>query len=192
MRNINLLINWFDSTVRPQEFDTCLKRNLRLFHRVVNLNGRPTFTDFFRCASKFPDDINVVANLDIYFDDTINLAQWIDQDTVYCLTRWEDTGSRVIQFKDRHNGHPGEWTQDAWIFTGNRILEVCAPFCLGERGCDNHLAWLFKQAGFNVLNPSLDIRAIHLHNIDTGASMGRGERVGDGNYLGVKPENIRM
>ena len=196
MRKINLFINWFDSPVRPQEFDYCLKKNLVLFDRVINLNGRPTFTDFFMSAGLgYPDDINVIANLDIYFDETIRLTKWIESDTVYCLTRHESDGvGNLKTFKDAH-GHTGDWSQDAWVFTGINIVNVPAPFCPGERGCDNHLAWLFKEAGYKVLNPSIDIRAIHLHTVDRSASMGRGERVagGDGNkYLNVIPDNLKM
>jgi hypothetical protein len=193
MRTANLFINWFDSEVRPQEFDYCLKKNLKVFDRIINIKGRPTFTDFFHVASKFPEDVNVIANLDIYFDESLELAQWITEDVAYCLTRHEDDGlGNIITFKEKHYGHPGEWSQDAWIFTGTKILDIKADFCLGERGCDNHIAYLFKEAGFEILNPAEDIRAIHCHTIDTSASMGRGERVGDGKYLNVPLGKLKM
>jgi hypothetical protein len=180
MRNTNLFINWFESTVRPEEFDYCLKQNLKVFDRVVNLNGRPTFTDFFHATSKFLEDVNVIANLDIYFDESIKLAQWITQDCVYCLTRWEHrSGGEIQPFEKRHYGHPGEWSQDAWICTGNKILDIKADFTMGVGGCDNHLAYLLKEAGFKILNPSKEIRAIHKHDIDPSASRGRGTAVGD-------------
>lgn len=155
-----------------------------IFDRVINLKGRPTFNDFFDVAALFPDDVNVISNLDIYFDESIELAKWIANYEVYCLTRWEDDQKgNIIRFKDRHYGHPGEWSQDAWIFTGG--VKVDAPFGLGYRGCDNHLAYLFTEKGLKVYNFSEDIRAIHVHNIDPSASMGRGEKVGDNKYLNV-------
>ena len=61
---------------------------------------------------------------------------------------------------------------------------------MGDRGCDNHLVYLFTHSGFKVSNPSKDIKAIHVHNIDKNASMGRGERVGNGMYLNIKPSNL--
>ena len=148
MRKINLFINWFESEVRPQEFDYCLKRNLMIFDRVINIKGRPMFKEFFADAGRFAEDVNVVANLDIYFDQSIKLAKWITDDVVYCLTRWEDDGKgNICTFKEKHYGHPGEWSQDAWIFTGTKVQNIESEFCLGDRGCDNHLAWLFNQAG---------------------------------------------
>lgn len=184
MKKINLLSNWFESSVRPEEFDYCHKKNLMIFDRVINLKGRPTFNDFFDVAAKFPEDVNVIANLDIYFDESIYLSKWITDNEVYCLTRWEDDrAGNIIRFKDRHYGHPGEWSQDAWVFIGG--IKVDAPFGLGYRGCDNHLAYLFTEKGLKVSNPSEDIRAIHVHNIDTNASVERGEKVGYPNYLSV-------
>jgi len=193
MKKINLWTNWFESPVRPQEFDYCLKRNLMVFDRVINLKGRPMFKEFFANAGRFAEDVNVVANLDIYFDQTIKLARWITPDVVYCLTRHEDDGAgNICTFKEKHYGHPGEWSQDAWIFTGTEVQKTNAEFCLGDRGCDNHLAYLFTQVGLKVMNPSEDIKAIHMHTIDPSASMGRGKKVGDGKYLKVDICKIKM
>ena len=63
---------------------------------------------------------------------------------------------------------------------------------MGDRGCDNHLAYLFNEVGLQVLNPSKDIRAIHLHTIDVMASSHRGKKVGDGKYLKVAISNLKM
>ena len=183
MRNINLFVNWFDHPERGPEFDYCLKRNLAIFDRVINLKGRPTFNQFLDVAKRFNKDVNVIANLDIYFDETIRLSGWIAENEIYCLTRWEDDGiGNVISFADKHYGHPGDWSQDAWIFTG--IPDINLDFCMGEPGCDNHIAYLFTEAGYKVTNPSMTIKAIHIHNIDRDASRSR-SRVGDGKYLNV-------
>ena len=164
-----------------------------IFDRVINIKGRPMFKEFFADAGRFAEDVNVVANLDIYFDQSIKLAKWITDDVVYCLTRWEDDGKgNICTFKEKHYGHPGEWSQDAWIFTGTKVQNIKSEFCLGDRGCDNHLAWLFNQAGIKVQNPSEDIKAIHLHTIDSSASMGRGKKVGDGNYMKVEIGKLKM
>jgi len=181
-----LFVNWFDhpNLARAAEFDFCLKRNFQVFDKVVVLRGRPTFQDFFH---QFVPGINIIANLDIYFDETIELAKPSSLD-VYALTRHEDLGDRIVTFADRHYGHPGEYSQDAWIF--GDYPDIIAPFCIGQRGCDNHLAYLLHEAGYRVTNPSMDIRAIHLHNIEPDASHDRGERVGDGKYLPVKPSKL--
>jgi hypothetical protein len=182
-----LFVNWFDhpNPARAAEFDKCLKRNFQVFERVVVLKGRPTFQDFFR---EFAPGINIIANLDIYFDETIELAN-PDSLEVYALTRHEELpDGRIVTFADRHYGHPGEYSQDAWIF--GEKPDIFADFCIGQRGCDNHLAYLLHEAGYRVTNPSMDIRAIHLHNIEPDASHDRGDRVGNGKYLPVKPSKL--
>jgi hypothetical protein len=78
MNKCNLFINWFESPVRPEEFDYCLKKNLEIFDRVINVAGNPTFSDFFREAAKYPTDVNVIANLDIYFTNSIRKAEVIN------------------------------------------------------------------------------------------------------------------
>jgi hypothetical protein len=34
---------------------------------------------------------------------------------------------------------------------------------MGMPGCDNALCYILDNAGYEVLNPSLDIKVIHLH-----------------------------
>ena len=142
---------------------------------------------------RFPDDVNVLANLDIYFDKTIEMAKWIKSDIAYCLTRWEDDGKGNLKtFAEKHGGYPGEWSQDAWVFTGDKIRDFKADFQLGKPGCDNHLAFLLNQAGFKLLNPALDIKAIHCHNYLVHESTNRRhEQVGDGKYLKMDVTHLR-
>jgi hypothetical protein len=152
----------------------------------VIITGRPTFNNFFDHFSE--SNINVIANLDIYFDETIKLVKQIKPNEVYCLTRYEDMITEIITFAARHYGHKGEYSQDAWIFNG--IPKINADFCIGQRGCDNHLAYLIRESGMKPLNPSKTIRAIHRHNIDPDASHSRGSRVGNGLYLPLIPTEI--
>jgi hypothetical protein len=106
------------------------------------------------------------------------------------MTRKENVGDgRIITFAQKSGGHPGEWSQDAWIFTGLKD-HVQADFRLGMRGCDNHLAYIMEKQGYRVRNPSLSIDVIHLHNVDRNASTNRGEKVGNGLYIKVTPEEI--
>lgn len=182
---INLYQSWFDSPVRPQEFERCRAKNLELFDRVIYLKWWPTYSEFFREMMAHPEDINIVANLDIYFDkETFHLLKNIRPDVVYCLTRWdEQPDGELLTFSKRRGGHDGSWSQDAWVFKGfpttkdGFLLE--ADFKIGSRGCDNHIAWVLAENGYKLHNPSQDIKIIHVHNIDTNASYNRGERVGE-------------
>lgn len=138
---------------------------------------RPTYQDFFDTASDYPDDINIIANSDIYFDETIKLVEGMGDNDAYCLTRWEYNKGDIQPFFRIH-GAPPCWSQDCVIWKGvNRLKnagEVWAtnlqtnqdeliPYTLGWPGQENHMAWLLKNAGYNVKNPSLSIKAIHVH-----------------------------
>jgi hypothetical protein len=128
-----------------------------LIAEVRTLPGRPTFAELFAAVNARTDeqDINIIANADIYFDDSLEAVASIELDECYALGRWDDTeaGLRLSKADD---------SQDAWVFRG-RIRSITAPFTMGVLGCDNRLAYLFSEAGYRLSNPSRSIRAIHLH-----------------------------
>ncbi|NIP92491.1 MAG: hypothetical protein GWO24_03060, partial [Akkermansiaceae bacterium] len=37
---------------------------------------------------------------------------------------------------------------------------------IGQWACDNRLAFLFKDAGYQVSNPALDLRSYHIHRVE--------------------------
>ncbi|MEE9572878.1 MAG: hypothetical protein V3W20_07520, partial [Candidatus Neomarinimicrobiota bacterium] len=133
---------------------------------IVNRDERATYGDFFRATAPYSKDVNIIANTDIYFDETIELASQIKQKQCYALTRWELYGGTVISFTQRH-GRPGyvqpsppEWSQDTWIFRGairpesyDNVIAVNnktrgsepIPFYLGIPGCDNKIAALLRE-----------------------------------------------
>lgn len=181
---INLFINYFDhqNKDRKKELEYCLEKNKRnkLIDNIiiVNRNERSTYGDFLRAMNDYPNDVNIIANADIYFDNTIEYANQIKKMECYALTRWELYNGTVMTFNQRHGRpSPPHWSQDAWIFRGSfkhndfdnviavnpKRQNVEIPFQLGIPGCDNKIAALLREKGFNVTNPSLVIRAIHVH-----------------------------
>jgi len=93
---MNLFINWFEhpDPARQEEFRFCYDKNFSsgLFENIINLQSpenQPTYSRFFEAMAEYPDDVNVLANLDIYFDRTLELANKITTRQAYCLTRWE-------------------------------------------------------------------------------------------------------
>jgi hypothetical protein len=54
-------------------------------------------------------------------------------------------------------------SQDAWI-SAKPIDGDIGNYYQGIPGCDNRFAFELKNKGFRLLNPSLSIQAIHLHN----------------------------
>jgi hypothetical protein len=166
---INLWINWFDCSdpERAKEYEYCLRKNLENpligSIRKMETEGRITYNRFFAYMDQHPEDVNIISNLDIYFDETIRYAETIQGRNVYSITRWEEMpDGSVISFQERNPGVHSKFSQDAWIFRGSPTVRN-AEFALGIPGCDNKISYLLWAAGYNVTNPCYSIKAIHKH-----------------------------
>jgi len=177
----NLFQSWFISPneERNLEFEFCLKKNLEnpiidkifLFTQLedipiehekiqrIDFNGRPLYQDFFKFINELRDHgaFSIIANLDIYFDETLELIKFSDVRTVLALTRYDVINHLENRFFSRSD------SQDSWIFFGPIKANIKSNFPLGIRGCDNRIAAELMRAGYRVLNPSLSIRSFHLH-----------------------------
>ena len=148
--------------------------------QLVPLSNRPSFASFFPFLAE--DSINIIANNDIYFDDTLNLLKslHIKKGDFLALTRRE---SDVELFRSEIGD-----SQDVWIFLGKpKVLQTC-DFYLGVPGCDNLIAYKFHEAGYRVLNPSKVINCWHSH-----ASQERNYTEANrlkGFYLFIKPTGL--
>jgi hypothetical protein len=160
---INLFQNYYldHNPARKKELDQCHSFNMfnRNFDKKIFVEGRPTYNDYFRHTRKYPDCINVIANSDIYFDNSILLLKDINwkANTCIALSRWDlqDNGS-TIHFERSDS-------QDVWAFYGGVPKIEGADFTLGIAGCDNVIAYLLNKSGYRIYNPSRDIKTIHYH-----------------------------
>jgi hypothetical protein len=123
------------------------------------LCGRRTrFQDFFEYAAReLPGRTVIIANTDVFFDETLGeLAGYPMDGRLLALSRWDERadGSSAL-FEE-----PG--SQDAWIFRAPLRPFPC-DWYLGVPGCDNRLAWEARNAGLDVTNPARTVRARHLH-----------------------------
>ena len=168
---INLFSGYFKSNNyhRAKELDLCLQKNRtnEWIDNVFIFTDRISYQDFFDQTKNSPNDINILANGDIYFDDSIKHAFNMQPKDCYALTRWELVSGQVISFEERHKAGMAQarHSQDAWIFRG-AVSNVFGGFDLGIPGCDNRIAHEIYSAGYNITNPSLTIKAIHVHNSD--------------------------
>lgn len=154
---VNLFFNYYKSKDRQHEIDKCLEMNRKVFDNVIIFSERLTFYEMFNLSKKYPNDINVFCNSDIYFIDT-EILKTIKPNQCYALTRWNKT-PEGIKFFNRVD------SQDAWIFKGV-VKDMPVNFTPGLWGCDNRLVYELQRCGYEVLNPSLTIKTIHLHEID--------------------------
>jgi hypothetical protein len=175
---INLIQEYYINPERQSELDYCLAQNIKnpAIDKIVLLcencdaqlfdNGkticiptisRATYKELFNYAD--PESINIIANMDIFFDETIALARGIKENECYALTRYE-YGKHFDPYLFGGNGRKD--SQDVWIFKC-AIKPVKAAFVLGVGGCDNRIAYLLNEVGYTVKNPCHSIKSYHYH-----------------------------
>jgi len=185
---VNVYFNYFESKTekRSKEIQYCLNKLVSnkkvdriyllcsdqytewLDKKVIKidmLNVQPTFNDIFNIVNfnTKTDDLNIILNSDCYIDDD-NVQLILDNiknRMIYCLSRWNITS--IIPFRTEH--YDIECSQDAWIFKG-KIENMNCDFKMGMPGCDNAMAYEFQKAGYNISNPSKDVKVYHYHFSD--------------------------
>lgn len=165
LKKINLFVQVYqsDNEARQKELDHCLRINKSLnvngvpYFNVIEIKERLTFSEMFDLIKSYKDNINIIANSDIFFDETILLSRFMGENECYALSRWDYLPNKFCNLFNRRD------SQDVWIFNGEVNCNG-GNYNLGVPGCDNKIAFELKNSGCNVLNPSKSIHAIHLHN----------------------------
>lgn len=142
---------------------------------------RPIFSELFLYGNSLSrNNIKIVANSDIYFDNSLQLAKKaLKKWDVLALTRWDysENGS--------HDFYNNFKSQDVWIFK-SFIDESIGNYHIGRHGCDIRLAYEFKKRKYKIINPSLSIKTIHIH------SSGLRPYFEDPNYEYVSPPYLYL
>jgi len=130
--------------------------------KLIIVNGnRPTYRNFFDLVNgtvTSANDISIIANTDIYFNETLTRLD-IHERQCIALSRWDKK-------KDGLRLHNEGFSQDSWIFKGKlRNVRFC-DFYLGIPGCDNRIAYELNRAGYRMFNPATKIQSIHYHQSD--------------------------
>ena len=161
---IRLFYNYYEdkNATRKKETDLCLNKNINNLYYdtiIVESENNPTFNFMFEKINKLvgDDDISIICNSDIFFDETILLASNIGAKEVYALSRWDWNENGSSKLFDRSD------SQDVWIVRG-KVENVFGDFTLGAKGCDNRISYEFNQAGYKITNPSKSIKSYHVHN----------------------------
>jgi hypothetical protein len=143
--------------LRKQEIGHATKRNAALFKHYTQIDSQ-YFADMFDAFK--PHKINIIANADIFFDDSIKTARYLPKKHVYALSRHDSSNGKLFKRPD---------SQDTWIFYGriqkNMLLELAKNnLTLGKPGIDNRLAYELLKAGYHLSNPSKSITSWHVHS----------------------------
>lgn len=207
MSEVCLIVGWYDdpAPTRAAELCECLRRNadhprvsaIHLFLEVsdvdtpiahqkiqpMQLGRRLTFADALQFANtRLSGRITIIANTDIYFDETLDtLTQYDLSGHMLCLSRWDDGADGVSRLFDNAR------SQDAWVFRPP-IPTIECSFPLGVPGCDNRFAAEADRAGLIVSNPSRTVRAHHLHM--SGIRRYQKSDQVPGPYLALPPANL--
>ena len=169
---MNLFINLYKckNDHRQQEILECLEKNIcNPFIDVYVLNEgldlpatvnqkfidhRPTYNDYFDYANQI-GGVKIIANNDIYFDESVKYIENIMDRECYALTRYNVGGGLECE---------SGGSQDVWVFRSE--INVDGDFYSGKLGCDNRIAYEIDKAGYFVTNPAKTIKTHHNHSSD--------------------------
>ena len=188
LRTINLFMPYYTpkDRERADELNYCFQRNLDsgLFARIVlmvdddskppkedrrvsvmRLDRRPTYLDWVRESRKHcMGQISVLANSDIYFDDSLGRLLEIfaaEPKAFIALTRFDKAGDDLVPHTHPH------WSQDTWAFMpaeeDDELHDHRFDVPLGVPRCDNKIAYVFATQGYQLFNPLPHVRSIHVH-----------------------------
>jgi len=206
---MNLLLEYFNSSnhMRNGEYLYCLHQNLGndyienvyLFmeedaelnfespkiKKVIN-KERPTYKKLFDfCNENLKDQVCIVANADIIFDDTLRYFNSIDMDkNFYALTRWEiSTGNgKDWEIEPYDNAA----SQDSWIFKTPISSSDKMNYTMGKPGCDNKITYHMRELGYTCRNPGKKVVSVHFHPTNWRTYHPNDDRV-PGPYLLISP-----
>lgn len=163
--NIFAGFDFITFVIEDKDFQYVLKLSGKYPTGVRNFESvdqRPPFQTYIDMANKNDEEtINIVCNNDIYITpdnlEKLKNLHW-DRKLWVSLARWDVSTGGNLTLLDRPD------TADGWAWVGNcNINNANCP--IGFAGSDNNLAWLAKESGYIVINPSRDIRIFHLHNV---------------------------
>lgn len=131
---------------------------------VKTIRGRVTFEQLFSFANKeYPNQKIIIANADIYFDETLfNLATYDLTNIFIVLTRWNILEDGTKKLEHSLNNRPNLDSQDAWIFQTPIVIKD-SNIALGTLGCDGRIAYEAGRQRYKVINPCYSIHANHVH-----------------------------
>ncbi|MFM6400437.1 MAG: hypothetical protein ACKPFF_27485, partial [Planktothrix sp.] len=135
--------------------------------KIETINCRPTYEDIFKFANKSLEDdiITVIANADIYFDETLSKVKQVDLEKSFLILTRRELSKNCSLIKEYKNGLPNYFSADTWIFQTPLRQDFKATYKIGTFFCDSFLNnQLSKSSNYLVYNPCFSINSYHLHD----------------------------
>jgi hypothetical protein len=181
----NLANDLIDNVYLFMEDDAELNFDSPKIHRIVRKN-RPSYQNIFEyCNEHMKNEICIVANADIIFDDTLRFFKSLDMTMqFYALSRWE------ISTNDGKNWeiepYENAASQDVWIFKTPVLSSDSMNYTMGKPGCDNKITYHMRELGYTCRNPGKKVVTIHFHPTNFRTYDWNNDRI-PGPYLLVAP-----
>jgi len=145
----------------------CSLKNKKLL--IVPTDDRLSYKQWFDYSfNRYPESIKILANSDIYFDETIDILYKLDykNNILYSCSRIDlsPTGELVQSTVDKSpESLPinNTTSQDCWIFK-NKLLNFDCDFILGYENCDVLLKIKSTSAGCDFVNLYEHMKCIHV------------------------------
>jgi len=140
-------------------------------------NTRQTYKDLMDRGKTRTNTICIIANTDIWFDDTLaEVFKGLPRDKMLCITRYDS--SRAYGLHDTHG-----ICHDVWIFRSD-IYDFPCDIQMGILGCDPTFHWNAWTHGITLENPCYDIKTYHEHYDQSHDSITRNNKLSDGTTYG--------
>ena len=147
--------NYDDSLPTLVEFDYMQDDKVK----IIGVDSFPDYSVLFDYANdNFKGEIVIIANADIYYDETlakVNSLNFRDNMLLF-LTRSRKGPDFPIQLQN-----PGSF--DSFIFK-SPIQPFYKDVMMGLLGCDSYLLQKANEAGMEVYNPALSVMSYHHHS----------------------------
>lgn len=129
------------------------------------IQARPTYHQCFELANDLhPDRRAMIANADIYFNETLYMLDGYDlTDKFLALTRWNVQEDGSIKIYMWPNDMEAIGSQDVWIFKTSIKPFKDKSVVIGVPHCDGRIAFQAYESGLKVLNPCLSLQCCHVH-----------------------------
>ncbi len=150
-------------TSRDDQSNTFLQYLKTQNVKITYMSKRPSFGDCFKLVNQeYPNSRIMIANADIFFNDTLNKLDTYDLTNKFlALTRWNVSINGTITIFEQGIG--SFYSQDVWIFNTPIRKFKDDAIGIGTLQCDNAIAYQAIESGLVVTNPCLSIQCCHLH-----------------------------
>jgi hypothetical protein len=185
---IILFTQYYKDINRHNDFIFCLNKNLEnkfikkiiiFFEKekpdiqnekieFIETEERLSYKNWFDFCDRYSDQIKVLANSDVYFDETIDFLNKIDypSNVLYACSRRDlDYDGNLIRskicFEEKSNYINNLYSHDCWIFK-NKLVEFDSNYILGYENCDVLLKNACVSSNCDFINLFDYLNCIHV------------------------------